>query len=96
MGYSIDSITSDCYPGTTCLINKLGIHNEDQLALVAAGMTLMKDSELSEHPLYGNFDFEHYKAIHRFLFEDIYEWAGEIRSVDISKKPEEVVRQYWL
>ena len=86
MSYSIDSITADCYPGTTCLINKLGIHDEDQLALVEAGMTMMKDSELSEHPLQGSFDFAHYKAIHRFLFEDIYDWAGEIRTVDMSKK----------
>lgn len=29
---------------------------------------------------------EHYKAIHRFLFEDIYDWAGAFREVDMSKK----------
>ena len=86
MSYSIDSITADCYPGTTCLINKLDIHDEDQLAVVEAGMTMMKDSELSEHPIQGRFDFAHYKAIHRYLFEDIYAWAGEIRTVDMSKK----------
>jgi cell filamentation protein len=86
MSYSIDAITADCYPGTTCLINKLDIHDEDQLALVEAGITMMKDSELSEHPINGKFDFEHYKAIHRFLFEDLYAWAGEIRTVDMSKK----------
>lgn len=34
----------------------------------------------------GDFDFSHYKAIHRFLFEDIYVWAGEVRTVDMSKK----------
>lgn len=86
MSYSIDSITADCYPGTTCLINKLDIHDEDQLAVVEAGMTKMKDSELSEHPIQGRFDFAHYKAIHRYPFEDIYAWAGEIRTVDMSKK----------
>ena len=32
------------------------------------------------------FDFEHYKAIHRFLFSDLYDWAGEVRTVNISKK----------
>ena len=32
------------------------------------------------------FDFDHYKAIHRFLFSDLYEWAGEVRAVNISKK----------
>ena len=92
MSYSIDSITDDCYPGTTCLINKLGIRDEKQLALVEAGITLMRDSELSEHPIQGNFDFAHYKAIHRFLFEDLYDWAGEIRMVDISKKGTNFIR----
>ena len=29
---------------------------------------------------------KHYLAIHRFLFEDIYDWAGELRTVEISKK----------
>ena len=34
----------------------------------------------------GNFDFAHYKVVHKFLFDEIYEWAGEIRTVNISKK----------
>ena len=55
MSYSIDSITANSYPITTCLINKLGIRDEKQLALVEAGITLMKNSELSEHPIQGNF-----------------------------------------
>lgn len=33
-----------------------------------------------------DFDFEHYKAIHRFLFSDLYDWAGKVRTVNISKK----------
>ena len=33
-----------------------------------------------------NFDFNHYKAIHRFLFSYLYDWAGEVRTVNISKK----------
>ena len=92
MSYSIDSITADCYPGTTCLINKLGIRDDKQLAFVEAGITLMKDSELSEHPILGNYDFAHYKAIHQFLFEDLYDWAGTVRTVDISKKGTGFVR----
>jgi len=31
-------------------------------------------------------DFTFYKNIHRVLFEDIYDWAGKLRTVDISKK----------
>jgi cell filamentation protein len=33
----------------------------------------------------GNFDFKHLAKIHYFLFGDIYEWAGTIRTVNISK-----------
>ena len=92
MAYSLDSLTADCYPGTTCLINKLGIRDEQQLAVVEAGLTMMKDSKLSEHPLEGSFDFSHYKAIHKYLFEDLYDWAGQIRTVDMSKKGTRFVR----
>jgi cell filamentation protein len=33
----------------------------------------------------GTFDLTHLRAIHRHLFQDIYEWAGELRTVEISK-----------
>ena len=36
-------------------------------------------------PLCETFDFAHYKAIHHWLFEDLYEWAGEVRTIDLSK-----------
>lgn len=86
MAYSVDSSTDGCYPGTTCLINKLDIRDEKQLSDFEASITFAKASELEENPIDGSFDFEHYKAIHRFLFNELYDWAGEIRKVNISKK----------
>ncbi len=86
MGYSIDTITADCYEGTTCLINKFGITDDKQLSLIEGQITFAKGSELERNPIKGNFDFEHYKAIHKYLFDEIYEWAGKIRTVDMSKK----------
>lgn len=86
MSYSIDSLTNNCYEGTTCLINKFGIRDEKQLAVIESHITIAKISILQQNPIEGNFDFEHYKAIHRFIFEDLYEWAGIPRTVDISKK----------
>lgn len=41
---------------------------------------------MEKTPISDKFDFEHYRAIHKYLFEDIYDWAGKIRSVNISKK----------
>lgn len=86
MGYSLNPTSTDCYEGTTCLINKLDIRDEEQLSSVEADTTFAKASTLEQQPIEGNFDFTHYKAIHRFLFEDLYEWAGQIRTIDISKK----------
>lgn len=86
MGYSIDAITADCYEGTTCLINKFGIKDDKQLSLIEGQITFAKGSELERNPVKGDFDFEHYKDIHKYLFDDIYEWAGKIRTVDMSKK----------
>ena len=86
MSYSIDPLTADCYPGTSCLINKLDIRDEKTLGEYEAMVTTAKTAILEQTPLRGNFDFPHYKAIHRFLFEDLYAWAGQIRTVDMSKK----------
>ncbi len=33
----------------------------------------------------GDFDLRHLRAIHRYLFQDVYDWAGDIRTVNISK-----------
>ena len=86
MSYSIDSLTADCYPGTSCLINKLDIRDEEMLAEYEAMVTTAKVALLEQNPLPGNFDFDHYRAIHKFLFEDLYAWAGQLRTVDMSKK----------
>ncbi len=86
MGYCIDSASDNCYEGTLCLINKFGIKNEKKLSEIEADITLLKMTTLEQNPIKGNFDFKHYRAIHKFLFEDIYDWAGKIRTIDISKK----------
>ncbi|MDD6619958.1 MAG: Fic family protein [Eubacteriales bacterium] len=86
MAYSIDALTSDCYEGTTCLINKFNIKDENILKDLETTVTFSKITEYSLDPLFNTFDVNHYKAIHKYLFDDIYEWAGEYRSVDMSKK----------
>lgn len=86
MSYSIVACSDDCYEGTTCLINKLDIREEKKLDIVESHITLAKISILQQSPMNGGFDFEHYKAIHKFIFEDIYDWAGRPRTVDLSKK----------
>ena len=86
MGYSIDPISANCYPGTTILINKFDIHDEEKLNEIESVISSTRYAEWLNTPQAEAFDFDHYKAIHRFLFSDLYEWAGEVRTVNISKK----------
>lgn len=86
MAYSIEAITDGCYPGTICLINKLGIQDDTVLAETEAAIVLGKASLLDQHPIQGSFDFGHYKSIHKFLFCDLYDWAGQLRTINMSKK----------
>lgn len=86
MPYSLDASTDSCYDGTTCLINKLGIRDDKVLERVEAEITFAKSVLLERNSVIGNFDFEHFKEIHKFLFSDLYDFAGQIRTVDISKK----------
>lgn len=86
MGYSIDASNANCYEGTTCLINKFDIKDDKKLAEIEADITLAKAAILESQSPKLPLDFEYYKYIHRFLFEDIYEWAGKLRTVNISKK----------
>jgi cell filamentation protein len=42
--------------------------------------------ELQDQPIRGDFGIEHLQAIHRHLFQDVYPWAGEVRTVGIQKE----------
>lgn len=86
MAYRIEASSDHCYEGTTCLINKLDIRDEKKLAEVEAAIVLGKTALLDQKPIQGSFDFDHYKRIHHFLFCDLYDWAGQIRKINLSKK----------
>ena len=86
MAYSLNPSSDNCYEGTTCLVNKIGIRDEKKLAEIEAQITFAKAVMLEETPIDDDFGFEHFKKIHEFLLCDMYEWAGQVRTVDISKK----------
>ena len=86
MSYSIDAITSDCYDNTNCLINKFNIKDEKVLKALETTITFEKITKYTLNPLFRTYDVEHYKLIHKYVFGDIYDWAGEYRTVDMAKK----------
>ena len=70
------------------LENKLGLTNSTDLAREEEKISKKKAKELFENGLLDKLDagkFSTLKAIHKYLFEDIYDFAGEIRTVNISK-----------
>src|SRR5258708_10744302 len=73
------------YPGTTVLKNIPGIRNQEILDRFEADRVGQRSLELIERPLSGLFDIEHLQGIHRYLFQDVYEWAGDFRTGDIAK-----------
>ena len=70
------------YPGTTILRNKLNIWDAVELDLAERRFSTIRGRQSLPT---GTFDLKHLRAIHRHLFQDVYDWAGEIRSVEISK-----------
>ncbi len=70
------------------LENKLGINHSADLACEEERISKKKAAELFENGLLDKMQagkFVSLKAIHKYLFEDIYDFAGEIRKVNISK-----------
>lgn len=86
MAYSLDSISDGCYENTTVLINKFDIRDENQLNALEQSITSVLIAKASMEIAFENVDFEFYKSLHKYVFSDIYKWAGEIRKVNISKK----------
>lgn len=72
-----------CYPGISVLINLLDIGDQTVLDAFEAEITSQRATE----PLpRGRFGYRHYCSIHRHLFQDVYAWAGKIRTVRMSKE----------
>lgn len=70
------------YPNSPVLRNKLGLTSATQLDRMER---LLVTQRAAEGIPSGRFGLAHLRAIHRHLFQDIYDWAGEIRTVEIAK-----------
>ena len=74
------------YDGTNVLRNKLGIKDWNNLKAIEEKIILEKLTALYMHPLKGNFDINHLKSLHRYLFGDLYEFAGKLRDVEMFRE----------
>src|SRR5579884_2601101 len=73
------------YPGTDVLRNLPGIRNAEDLNSFETLNSGARMYELGLRPSLGNFDTAHLKAIHKYLFQDVYSWAGRFRTTTLAK-----------
>ena len=81
------------YPGTTVLINCLGIRDPDELERVERRLVVQRAEESVPT---GDFDLPHLRAIHRHLFQDVYDWAGALRTLEIRKDDQQFQFQRFI
>lgn len=74
-----------CYPGTDVLKNKADIRDAGALERYERTMSSLRISQLREQPLAGNFDLKHLQSIHKYVFKDVYSFAGKMRTEGIAK-----------
>lgn len=74
-----------CYPDSDVLKNKLNIHDHSELKQAEEEFVAVKQLVLLQDPIKGRFTMSYLLRIHRFLFEDVYPFAGRLRREQISK-----------
>lgn len=70
------------------LENKLGLTNSTELATKEEELSKKRAIEMFENGIFSTLkagSFESLQKIHKYLFQDIYDFAGEIRTVNIAK-----------
>jgi cell filamentation protein len=83
--YEFERVNAYCYPDSFVLRNKLDIQDGAVLHAYEREITSTRIQQAMEYPIKGKFDLKHLCAIHGFMFDDIYDWAGELRTVNIAK-----------
>ena len=73
------------YPHTDILKNLADIRDREMLSCMEAEYTSIRLAELVTGESVSRFDFATLCDMHHYIFQDIYEWAGKIRIINIEK-----------
>lgn len=73
------------YEETGTLKNKLGIKDYEELRKAEADISFVKLLTVDRDVECSKFDLDYVKNIHKYILDDIYEWAGEFRTVPMVK-----------
>lgn len=83
--YSYEWDHKYCYPHSNVLINKLRIEDAEKLRIAEREITSLRIANAKLNVIRGDFDLLHLKTIHKYVFGDVYEWAGKLRCVNVAK-----------
>lgn len=91
----LDATTFDPTTQGPILANLVGASTWTELRIREDAFVAVRAMSMHTHGIPGSFDLEGLRAIHRHLFQDVYAWAGELRTVTTGKcepfvKPEEI------
>jgi cell filamentation protein len=71
--------------GNACPRNVFKLTNYADLHALEAPLVFTRIGEMRDRGVTGDFDTAHLRYIHKYLFQDVFPWAGELRVVNISK-----------
>ena len=74
-------------PCTNTLKNKFSIADPAAFAHAVSDCTARRITDLQSSPIRGGFDSSHLQEIHRYLFQDVFDWAGELRHIETGSVP---------
>ncbi len=78
------------YEDTGTLKNKLGIKDYEELRKAESDISFVKLLTVDRDVDCSKFDLDYVKNIHKYILDDIYDWAGELRTVPMVK-PEDIL-----
>lgn len=74
------------YENSHVLKNKLDIRTQEELDDAEADYVVYRLKDLTMNPMPGEYNTEHLLKMHQYIFQDLYEWAGEPRIIAIYKE----------
>jgi len=85
MKYNINCKSTYFYENTDIFVNYFDVRDQKILTQIETDITLNRISELNANPTKGRFGLTHLLRIHKYIFGDIYPFAGKTRNENISK-----------
>lgn len=82
---SSDFVDPYLVPGTDLLRNLVGASSNEELAAAEADLTFARALQLLDSPVSPTNDLDELRRIHFHLFQDVFDWAGQLRTVDVRK-----------